>query len=70
MSVDGDLCALIKARQLSREQKMDNFIDSLEEKYANGKGKRNPKRGARSDSGKASGSRKHRTVKGKGRKKM
>ena len=51
---------------------MDNFIDSLEQKYANGKG--NPKKGGSSASGRAStsasGSRKHRTdLKGKGRKK-
>lgn len=52
---------------------MDNFFDNLEQKYANGKGKRNPRRGTDRDSGKpgtsADGSDKQRTVKGKGRRK-
>lgn len=40
---DGDLCALIKARQSSREQKMDNFFESLEQKYARGSDRKNSK---------------------------
>ena len=57
---DGDLCALIKARQSSREEKMDSFFDTLEQKYANGSSKKR--------SGGSSSSRKHRGGKGKGRK--
>ena len=45
---DGNLCALIKARQSSREQKMDSFFDTLEQKYANGSGRTSSKKGSSS----------------------
>lgn len=36
---DGSLTALIRARQHSREEKMDGFFSSLEEKYCSKKPK-------------------------------
>lgn len=63
---DGDLCSLIKARQSSREQKMDNFFDSLEQKYAKGSNKRNSKKAGSSSSKRNTSSRGDKTGKGKG----
>ena len=65
--IDGDLCALIKARQASREQEAGSFFDSLEQKYASGgSSKTRSKKGGSTSSKKAttsSGS--HKTRKGK-----
>ena len=62
---DGDLCALIKARQSSREQQMDNFFESLEQKYANGSHKKNSKKAGSGSSKKSTSSRGGKTGKGK-----
>lgn len=63
---DGDLCALIKARQSSREQQMENFFESLEQKYANGSHRKNSKKAGSSSSKKNTSSRGGKTGKGKG----
>ena len=68
LSTDGDLFALIRAKQSSRAQEMNGFFDKLEQKYASGSKTGKSKKGAgpSKDSGSstASGSK---TGKGKGR---
>ena len=54
ITIGGDLCALIKARQSSREQEMGSFFDSLEQKYASGgSSKTKSKKGGSASSKKA-----------------
>ena len=69
MTVDGDLCALIKARQSSREQEMGSFFDSIEQKYASGGSSRTRSKKGGSTSSKqatSSSSGGHKTRKGRG----
>ena len=69
--LDGDLSALIKARQSSREQDMGSFFDNLEQKYASGSGKKGSKK--KNANSKSTGSRSSgehsKTKKGKSRSK-
>lgn len=67
---DASLMALIKARQQSREDKMDGFFSSLEEKYCTKKPKAASKVASTSSQGRTSGgSSSSKKGKGKGRKK-
>ena len=71
LSADGDLFALIRAKQSSREQQMDSFMDKLEHKYSSGNGSRGKTRrgSAAGSNGAGSSATASKSRKGKGRRK-